>query len=44
MEHFEGKNLNQILQDVGSLSVDKSIIAMQNITSAINHAHENGDS
>src|SRR5690606_1310738 len=33
---------NQILQDVGSLGVDKSIIAMQSITSAISHAHENG--
>jgi serine/threonine protein kinase len=42
MEYFDGKNLNQILQDVGSLSVDKSIIAMQSITSAIKHAHENG--
>lgn len=42
MEYFDGKNLNQILQDRGSLSIDKSIIAIKNITSAINHAHENG--
>lgn len=42
MEYFDGKNLNQILQDRGSLSVDQSIIAIKNIASAIDHAHENG--
>ncbi|MEL1248657.1 serine/threonine-protein kinase [Flavobacterium helocola] len=42
MEYFDGKNLNQILQDVGSLSVDKSITAIKSIAYAINHAHENG--
>lgn len=42
MEYFEGKNLNQILQDVGTLSVEKSIIAIKSIVSAIGYAHENG--
>lgn len=42
MEYFEGKNLNQILQEVGTLSIDKTIIAIKSIASAINHAHENG--
>lgn len=39
MEYFDGKNLNQILQKYGSLSTDKSIIAMSNIVEAIKHAH-----
>ena len=39
MEYFDGKNLNQILQEYGSLSTDKSIIAMSNIVEAIKHAH-----
>ncbi len=42
MEYFDGKNLNQILQEYGSLSVEKSIIAIKNIVSAIKHAHDNG--
>jgi serine/threonine-protein kinase len=42
MEYFDGKNLNQILQDTGSLNVNKSTIAIKNIADAVNHAHENG--
>lgn len=42
MEFFDGKNLNQILQDHGALSEDKARVAMINIISAIAHAHSNG--
>jgi len=42
MDYFEGKNLNQILQSNGTLAENKSTIAMLNIVSGIEHAHDKG--
>jgi len=42
MEYFAGKNLNQILTDHGVQSEAKALIAMKNMTSAIEHAHSHG--
>lgn len=40
MEYFNGKNLNQILNEFGSIKPDKALVLIQNIASALRHAHE----
>jgi serine/threonine-protein kinase len=42
MEYFDGKNLNQILQEFGALDSKRAKTAMLHIVSAIHHAHNNG--
>ena len=42
MEYFQGKNLNEILKDHGILESSKATTAIKNISSAIQHAHDNG--
>lgn len=42
MEYFDGKNLNQIIQEHGTLAESKALSAMKHITSAIEHAHDKG--
>jgi serine/threonine protein kinase len=40
MEYVEGKTLKQLIREAGLLSVDKSVLIMGQIASAIAHAHE----
>ncbi|WP_269226835.1 serine/threonine-protein kinase [Flavobacterium eburneipallidum] len=40
MEYFNGRNLNQILNDFGTLKQDKALELIKNIVKALNHAHE----
>jgi serine/threonine protein kinase len=42
MEYFEGKNLNEILQEFGVCDNQKAIVAMKHVISAIEHAHNSG--
>jgi len=40
MEYFNGRNLNQILMEFGTLSPAKALELIKNIVSALHHAHE----
>lgn len=41
MEYVEGLTLKQLIQQQGALSIEKTVNIMQQICSAINHAHAN---
>lgn len=40
MEYFEGKNLNEILMEHGTLSSSQALNMMEHLVSGIKHAHE----
>lgn len=40
MEYFDGKNLNQILQEYGIIPPDKALHMMKYLVDAMRHAHE----
>lgn len=42
MEYFNGRNLNEILSDHGTLNPQKALTMMKSLASAISHAHEKG--
>ena len=42
MEYFVGKNLNQIVQEHGTLTETKALTAMKHIVRGVGHAHANG--
>ncbi|MCI5137188.1 MAG: serine/threonine protein kinase [Candidatus Electrothrix sp. AR1] len=40
MEYFKGQNLNEILNNHGTLDVNAALIMMEQLVSGMNHAHE----
>lgn len=40
MEYFNGRNLNQILNEFGRLAPERALVMMENIVSGMKYAHE----